>query len=306
MLGIIKVASALVLFVLFRYACLLRLIDQKVKQDSLYSVFFGYPSVEKFILKNTYMAKSSKFLDKVPSPAITLTTDWKIGVDWDSKGKATSPCLEKYSKAQEVWDCFKNNSFRLDEIIKKENQVGKWKLDLTETWSSVYKTREGSFNWSSDPKISSYRIDLYATNPSISYNMSDTLSVILHDPDYFLINRNPLTVPVMRRPAGFSPPYLYLLYIQITEVKMLNLPQSPCEESTNYSFTKCIKNFVTKVSILVSAKISQSHLMTYLQSVGCLVPWEIKRDVNDELCTTSEQIKLDYAICMHCFSTSVF
>ena len=227
--------------------CLLSLINLKVKHDLLFSVFFGYPSVEKFIWKKTFIAKSSKFFDKVPSPAITLTTKWKIGVDWDGKGRATPICLEKYSKAQEVWDCFKNNSFQLDEIIKNENQVGKWKLDLTEQWSSVYKTREGSFNWSSDPKISSYNIQLHSTNPS----MTDTLAVILHDPDYFLINRNPLTIPVMKRPAGFYPPYQYLLYIQVTEVKMLNLPQSPCEESTTYSFTKCIKNFVIKVSILV-------------------------------------------------------
>ena len=126
--------------------------------DSLFSVFFGYPSVEKFIWKKTFIAKRSKFLYKVPSPAISLITKWKIGVDWDGKGRATPICLEKYSKAQEVWDCFKNNSFQLDEIIKNENQVGKWRLDLTEQWSSVYKTREGSFNWSSDPKISSYNI----------------------------------------------------------------------------------------------------------------------------------------------------
>ena len=81
--------------------------------------------------------------------------------------------------------------------------------------------------------------------------MSDTLSVILHDPDYFMINRNPLTIPTMKRPAGFYPAYEYLVYIQVTKVKMLNLPNSPCEESTTYSFTKCIRNFVTKVSILM-------------------------------------------------------
>ena len=186
-------------------------------------------------------------MDKVPSPAITLTTDWKIGVDWDGKGKATSTCLQKYSKAIDVWDCFKNNSFALDEIIKEENQVGDWKMDLTEMWSSVYKTREGSFNWSSNPKESSYNILFQPNHSLISYSMSDTLSVILHDPDYFMINRNPLTIPVMKRPAGFYPPYHFLLYVQVTEVKMLNLPQSPCEESSTYSFTKCIKNFVSKV-----------------------------------------------------------
>ena len=203
--------------------------------------------MEKFILKKTYIAKSSKVLDKVPSPAITLTTDWKR----QEEGKATSPCLEKYSEAQDVWDCFKNNSFGLDEIIQKENQAGDWKLDLTETWTSVYMTRENSFNWSSDPKKSSYDIFFHSKNPSIPYEieMSDTLSVILHDPDYFLINRNPLTIPDMKRPAGFYPAYTYLLYIQVTEVKMLNLPNSPCEEATTYSFTKCIRNFVTKVSI---------------------------------------------------------
>ena len=198
-------------------------------------------------MKKTYIAKSSKSLDKVPSPAITLTTDWKIGVDYNGTGKATSTCLQKYSKVNDVWDCFKNNSFGLGEIIEKENQVGEWKLDLTETWSSVYKTREGSFNWSSNPKESSYEITFHSNNPSISYSMSDTLSVILHDPNYFMINRNPLTIPDLKRPAGFYPPYHYLVYVQVTEVKMLNLPQSPCEESTTYSFTKCIKNFVTKV-----------------------------------------------------------
>ena len=247
----IKVASALVLFVLFRLIFCFSQFKIKQYVKISHSVFFGYPSVEKFILKKTYIAKSSTFLDKVPSPAITLTTDWKIGVDWNGKGKATSTCLEKYSQAEDVWDCFQNNSFGLDEIIQKENQAGEWRLDLTETWSSVYKTRENSFNWSSDPKKSAYFIFLHSKNPSISYEMSDTLSVILHDPDYFMINRNPLTIPTMKRPAGFYPAYEYLVYIQVTKVKMLNLPNSPCEESTTYSFTKCIRNFVTKVSILM-------------------------------------------------------
>ena len=37
--------------------------------------------------------------------------------------------------------------------------------------------------------------------------------------------------------------------------------------------------------------------MIYLQSVGCQVPWEAKKDVNDDLCTTSEQIKLGKFAC---------
>ena len=47
--------------------------------------------------------------------------------------------------------------------------------------------------------------------------------------------------------------------------------------------------------------------MICLQKVGCQVPWETKRDVNDDLCTTSEQIK--YKVrknCRHFFSTFSF
>ena len=46
--------------------------------------------------------------------------------------------------------------------------------------------------------------------------------------------------------------------------------------------------------------------MRNFQSVGCQVPWDTKRDVNDELCTTSEQIKLDYACKLLCSAFQYF
>ena len=177
-------------------------------------------------------------MEEFPSPAVTLRCDWKIGLDWNGRGGAPQgPCLEKFTKAEDVWQCFKNNSFGPKEVIMQENQVGDWKLDLTEAWSAVHMTRENHLKIETKPK--SYLLMLNKSNP--------TISVILHDPDYFIINRNPETIPKLSRPAGYFNQFTYMLYVQVTQVKMLNLPASPCEESASYIFTKCIKNFVTKV-----------------------------------------------------------
>ena len=88
-------------------------------------------------------------------------------------------------------------------------------------------------------------------NTSLSYR------VFLHDPSYFFITLNPLTIPCVEtaikrtKDAGTN---VKLQYIYATKRIAINRADAPCEEAEDYSFTECIKSSVTK-------------------STGCKTPW---------------------------------
>ena len=58
----------------------------------------------------------------------------------------------------------------------------------------------------------------------LNKSVSDT-GLVLHDPDFFVTSTNPATVP--RYVIGTSRPYYYQIYIEVTEVQLLNLPNHP-------------------------------------------------------------------------------
>ena len=43
-------------------------------------------------------------------------------------------------------------------------------------------------------------------------------------------------------------PFLFQIYIQVTEVRTLNLPQRPCREAASYSYSQCIRTHVENVA----------------------------------------------------------
>ena len=119
-----------------------------------------------------------------------------------------------------------------------QNLTGTWRGDFTDPIASISFTREDFFNMSTN-FAESYTIML---NKSVS----DT-GLVLHDPDFFITSTNPATVPRYVIQGHQERPYYYQIYIEVTEVQLLNLPNHPCEESNTYSYNKCVRNYVNKV-----------------------------------------------------------
>ena len=205
---------------------------------------FGIPSVRKYMKKKTAIAKSTKILDFVPSPAVTIIPPWKV--EQKGQGPDSLPpinCTNFFNTSKDVYECILDRSYNMSEIILKESHEGTWRTELTNPYSGIYWTRDDSFIMSTS-REESYDID-------INENMSTT-TIILHDPHFFAINSNPVTIPKITRRGEKEEGYFLQLYVELTEVSKMNLPSNPCEASISHSLTKCIKKFVIKVQKLGS------------------------------------------------------
>ena len=72
-----------------------------------------------------------------------------------------------------------------------------------------------------------------------------TQKTLIHDPDFFLNGPNPRAIPrimsIQNQDYGVKQEFLET----VQHVKM-NLPASPCQESASYSFTRCVRNYISK------------------------------------------------------------
>ena len=200
---------------------------------------FGIPSVSKYLQKKTVMVKSTKVLEFVPSPAVTIIPPWKVEF---KKGVDNIPainCTNMYNTSEEVWNCILDLSYNVSEVILSETHPGTWRTELTDPHTGIYFSRNDLFNMSTSRK-ESYDIII---NESIC-----TSKIVLHDPDFFAINLNPVTIPKIIRQGEQGEAWFFQLYLELTEVSKMNLPDNPCEVSLSHSLTKCIKEFVIKVN----------------------------------------------------------
>ena len=116
-------------------------------------------------------------------------------------------------------------------------------------------------------------------DPQLSYR------IFLHDPHYYVMASNPLVFPRIwkdYKKEDLDPDKMQWLYISLTEHRLLNRPDQPCEEDIpDYDFMKCIKT-------------SQSR------TVGCRPSFDNWSDTTLPLCTTMEQLrmheKLDWSV----------
>ena len=182
------------------------------------------------------MAISTKVLEFVPSPAVTIMPPWKV--EFEGPHLPPYTCTEMHNTSQEVWNCILEKSYNISDVIIKESHNGSWRMELTDPYTGIFWTRADLFNMSTIQK-ESYDIEI---NENIS-----TTSIALHDPNFFMINLNPVTVPKVIRQGEKSDPYLFQLYLEVTEVSKMNMPSNPCETSLSHSLTKCIKNYVITV-----------------------------------------------------------
>ena len=76
MVGTLQFFFTAVLFIIFRNQIVL--LSSYPEKTVCFSVWFGYPSITKYLAMKTYLAKSTRHLDTVPSPAITLFPHWSV------------------------------------------------------------------------------------------------------------------------------------------------------------------------------------------------------------------------------------
>ena len=85
---------------------------------------------------------------------------------------------------------------------------------------------------------------LFTLNKSIIYQIH------IHDPNFFMLTTNPITVPKIEIRRGIrsrgNREFYEMLYIRATRHVKMNRADAPCGDSAGYSFVRCLKNSISQ------------------------------------------------------------
>lgn len=193
----------------------------------VFSFFFACPSIYKYTAKKTSISSSTKQVDFVTSPAITLIPGWR-------GYHQAKDC----AKVTDLYGCLRNISYNIWGVIKEESHNGTWISELNDPIPGTYFTKRSFFNMSSKYH-ESYRLIM-------NKNLAD-ISIVLHDPNYFISTSNPTTIPRLLLQGQLDEPFVRRVYIKVTKVEKMNMPLNPCNVDPTYVYTKCVKDFAIKV-----------------------------------------------------------
>ena len=82
------------------------------------------------------------------------------------------------------------------------------------------------------------------------YSVEIFSDTFLHDPHYFAMNKNPVTIPKKRltslKADGFTT--VYVIHLGVTKISQLNTPDNICEENPKENFISCLNLYYIKVA----------------------------------------------------------
>lgn len=70
--------------------------------------------------------------------------------------------------------------------------------------------------------------------------------VMLHDPNFFILNDNPYGLPTVITVFDAATMYSHYHRIALSEVHELDIPTDPCNDDPSYNFNSCVRSSVTK------------------------------------------------------------
>jgi hypothetical protein len=238
---------------------------------------FGIPSVTSYLEQQVLTVTSQKFPGEVVPPTITVLAFDSSAGGWNQNVPPTSSyeALKIVcGDAEDIILCIKQNSHSLDHALFAElgyNQnhslmsTDLWIEDFTEPWYGRSYTLKYQ-----EPRGTDWRTDAI----NLHVNVSDKLTrrIFFHDPDYFLISVNPLSLPINLQTIKNSTTGRLYFSIALTEHEELSTPQDPCKEEPTYSFQGCIKESLSR-------------------EAGCRMHWDTISDQARPICMTLDQYR---------------
>ena len=167
---------------------------------TLFIIIFGYPAFKKFISGGIVIEQEKKYMKEMESPAITICMihpDTKFGWREHYFNPKESVLLNGPCNVSDdlntLIKCIETNTYAKDEAINKAFN-GKM-VDLKNlNWADKLDFFPLGRCHSIKPPPGS--LGFSQMNPlKISFNSSFEYRVMIHDPDYFVMTRNPQTFP---------------------------------------------------------------------------------------------------------------
>ena len=245
---------------------------------SIFLIYFGLPAIQKFEKKEVMVVKRKVNSNGIELPAITIggmnpeTSDgWKDNINTGNWGGL----LETHCSTEETAEeCIENKTYNITESIKDVllgyttkksllNQTKFWTEDFMVGWMGRSYTLNISQKVGSDYK----RDQLFLTfDSNLKYD------IYIHDPNYFVININPVGPPVLNLELNPKTTKSFYYGLVLTKVEELDLPDDPCNMDRSYNYHACVKESLSG-------------------KVGCRTKWDQWSHREWPLCTQLDQFR---------------
>ena len=252
----------------------------------LFLIFFGVPSIEKYLERKTIVITSEEQTNGIEAPAITFVPSNYSIYGWktvEENLEDPTPYFDMVDHCQklnttDMESCISRDTFQLADFLRaarlgfysekrsflNETSFSSWTMDITVPYMGRHFTLKPS------QKITRNSSD----TPAFFLNANFSYSVFVHDENFFLVNYNPMALPsrvwVIKGAKEKGGSIFYK--ITLTKHKRLNLDERPCEEDPRYNFNTCVKE-------KLSAK------------VGCMLPWDKWSRQEREICAKDQQFR---------------
>ena len=254
----------------------------------LFLGYFGVPSIEKYLEKQTIIVISEEQTNGIRAPAVTFSAAKSSILGWKTLNESSigfdgfkSFDLLDHCNSMNMTDlksCVLDDTFNLTDFLKTA------RLGFTEqTITKDFLDASSSSFWTEDFTIPSLgRHFTLKPSVTISKKVSDVIafhmdanfsySVLIHDENFFVFNQNPLALPtrvwLIKGETLKGGGYFYKM--TLTKHKKLNLDHKPCQDDPKYNFNTCIKE-------------------TLSQRIGCRLPFDNMSP--QSICSAASQLR---------------
>lgn len=211
--------------------------------------FFGLPAIDKYRRGDIMVVEQTKFTFGIPAPAITVTVADQINFDYDSCTDLNVSLIDT---------CIDANSKNWSQVLKGVTLgfLAKKPLNLTkdlvrEDFIQLFgKYFSLNLTFKIGPDDSSDQLYILL-NPGSVYQ------IIIHDPNFFIFNESPATIPMIMKYFDTNEVKSHFYRLDLTEMNELDHPGDPCNSSPAYNFQDCVKESVSsKVSDILQKNLS--------------------------------------------------
>ena len=253
----------------------------------LFMVFFGIPSIEKYMRKDTIFVTSQDSTNNgIEAPGVSIIAlNISTGYGWKSSTNQTnSGMLARYSTTfildhcreinqTDLEKCIAVDSFDLTEFMTTAtyglSQTSVGKLNKTSWTMHVGQTPDGKvFTWNPQRVITPHRDHIMF----LSLYKNFTYFIFVHDIDFYIISTNRLGATKAFWEFNENTMQSHYQEIALVKHKRLNLDHQPCEEDENYRMIECVKE-------------------SFAKQVGCRLPWDKTTKHDRRVCSKREQFK---------------
>ena len=195
------------------------------------------PAIEKFKRKDIMLVEQMKFTNGIPAPAITIAVAEQLLFDFKSCTNLNASFID---------NCINANSKNWSQVLKgitlgygRKKSLNLTKDLVMEDFIEVFG-KYFSLNLTFKIGPDDLRDQMYILlNPGFVYQ------ILVHDPDFFIYNENPATIPMIMTYFDTRTVKSHFYRLELTEMNELDRPSDPCNSSPGYKFQDCIKESVS-------------------------------------------------------------